>query len=289
MGSRIENESINRTDTYPVDPDRIGFERNGILYPAGGRRGEDVRFVEEYRRIRREEGRGSDDREYYLRLPDGDFDGVRGSEWRERKRSLRWLERHLDRRRRNDLTVVDAGSGNCWLSHRLAVRGACVIAVDVDDDDYDGLGAGRHYLGSGMPPFLRICSGFESLPLRSASIDLLVYNGSLHYAEDLFAVIAEGVRTLRPEGEIVIMDSPLYRNRTDGDSMVAERGGPVRGGYLLHDELRRVADRLGLGIRLHRRSRSPAHLLRRLVWRIRLGREPASMPWIVLQPHRRSD
>lgn len=265
-----------------LDPDRSVRRENGILYPVDGSSEDDLRFIEEYRTIRRSEGRGSDDPEFYLRLPEGDFSGERTEEWGQRRRSLRWLLRHLGRR--GPLWILDAGAGNCWLTHHLAARGDRVVALDVEDGEYDGLGAGEHYLRTAGVEFDRICSSFERVPLRTGVLDLIVYNGAIHYAEDLFSVIAEGVRLLRPEGEIVIMDSPLYSDPASGERMVSERGGPARARYLVRREIERITAELHLNVDFVPRSRSPLEGLRRLVTRIRIGREPASMPWIVLQP-----
>ena len=275
-----EQKSSNLDDI--LDPDRVVRQENGIHYPVDGPTEADVRFVEEYRSIRRREGRGSDDPEFYLRLPEGDFSGRRGEEWRQRRVSLRWLLRHL--RGRGPLWVLDAGAGNCWLTHHLAARGDRVVALDVEDGEYDGLGAGEHYLRTGGVTFDRICSSFERVPLRSGILDLIVYNGAIHYALDLFSVIAEGVRLLKPEGEIVIMDSPLYSDPASGERMVSQRGGPDRARYLIRRQIDRIAAELQLEVEYIPRSRSPLEPLRRLVWRLRIGREPASMPWIVLRP-----
>lgn len=268
-----------------LDPDRGVRLENGILYPVDGRSEADLRFVQEYRPIRQAEGRGSDDPEFYRRLPDGDFSGVREGEWRHRRRSLRWLMRRLGEE--GPFRILDAGAGNCWLTHHLAARGDRVVALDVDDGEYDGLGAGGHYLRTGEVEFDRICSSFERIPLRTGALDLVIYNGALHYAENLFSVIAEGVRLLKPDGEIMILDSPLYSDPDSGERMVSERGGPDRARFLVRRELDRIAADLHLAVDYIPRSRSPLESLRRFVQRLRIGREPASMPWIVLRPSNR--
>jgi predicted RNA methylase len=43
------------------------------------------------------------------------------------------------------LRIADLGAGNCWLSYRLALRGHLPIAIDIQGDPLDGLGAGLHY------------------------------------------------------------------------------------------------------------------------------------------------
>src|SRR5690242_17370301 len=102
-----------------------------------------AQFAREYRAVRRAEGWGSADPSYYRALPYRDLTGRFPEIWRMRARSfdvfvlevLRPLEQ-----RRGVLDVADLGAGSAWLSHRLAQRGHHVIAVDLLDDPFDGLG-----------------------------------------------------------------------------------------------------------------------------------------------------
>ena len=53
--------------------------------------------------------------------------------------------------------------------------------------------------------------------------DIAIYNASLHYSGDYRATLAEALRALRPDGQIVIMDSPIYSRDASGRQMIAER------------------------------------------------------------------
>lgn len=241
-------------------------------------------FLDSYRGLRRAEMRGSDDPEFYLRLPDGDFSGARASEWRMRKESLEWLTDYLTGPRGGrTLKILDAGAGNCWMTRRLAEQGYDVTALDLNDDDYDGLGAGRHYLERLPVRFERVAADFADLPFAAATFDMVIYNGSIHYARNPRGVIAEGARVLKKGGEIVLIDSPFYRDAKSGEKMLAERSDPGRARYLTYDELERIADRLGLGLRFYFRPISFPRRVRRRLLELRLGRETASMPWVVLR------
>lgn len=241
-------------------------------------------FLRAYREIRRDEGRGSDDPEFYLRLPEGDFTGQRAKEWRMRAESLAWLLGYLDDSHRGRLlTILDAGAGNCWMTRRLAERGHRVTALDLNDDDYDGLGAGGHYLERLPVSFKRVAADFSRLPFADAAFDLVVYNGALHYAGNIEAVIAEGKRTLKEGGEIVLIDTPFYRNAESGEKMLAGRGAQGGGGYVTFDLLETVARRLDLELRFHPRPLSLLRRLKRRLLELRLGRETARMPWVVLR------
>ena len=121
------------------------------------------------------------------------------------------------------LAVADLGAGNGWLSYRLALEGHRCIAVDVRSDAIDGLGAAREYLERGDVRFERVLASFEELPVESRSLDIAVFNASIHYAVELQAVLREAARVVRPAGLIAIVDSPFYETEDDGKAMVAEK------------------------------------------------------------------
>jgi len=174
------------------------------------------RFLDDYLRIRRAEGRGSDDPAYYLALPYRDVSRKLSAQWAMRARTYRYFEKRL--LGSTPLDILDLGAGCGWMSYRLALRGHRPVAVDILTDGRDGLGAARHY-----PPFPRFESEFDRLPFADASFDLAVFNASLHYSSDYSKTLAEARRCVRAGGRIVILDSPVYRAREHGEMMRRER------------------------------------------------------------------
>ncbi len=129
--------------------------------------------------------------------------------------------------------VLDLGAGNGWLAWRAALAGCEAVALDVRDDDVDGLGAGRAYVERAAPSALaRVAASFEALPIADARFDLVFFNASLHFATDLAAALGVARRVARSGGRIVVLDSPFYSRDADGAAMVAEkrRGAPARFG-----------------------------------------------------------
>jgi SAM-dependent methyltransferase len=63
-------------------------------------------------------------------------------------------------------------------------------------------------------------ASFEAIPLRDASFDVVVFNASLHYAEDLARALREARRVVRPRGRIVVLDSPFYGSAEHGEAML---------------------------------------------------------------------
>lgn len=183
------------------------------------------RFLDDYIRIRHAEGRGSQDAEYYLELPYRDITGRLQDQWNIRAKSFTYLERRvlppIERQFQRPLRIADLGAGNCWLSYRMALRGHRPVAVDILSDPLDGLAAGRHY--QARAPFPRLNAEFDALPLAPHSVDVAIYNASIHYSPDYRHTLAEIRRCLDPAGCFVIVDSPVYRRREHGEAMRRER------------------------------------------------------------------
>jgi SAM-dependent methyltransferase len=171
------------------------------------------RFLDDYLRIRRAEGRGSDDPAYYFALP---HEAIR-------ERTYRYFERHVLPRweRGRPLDLLDLGAGTGWMSYRLALHGHRPVAVDILTDGHDGLGAARHFLA--RQSFVRIDAEFDQLPVPDSSFDAVLYNASLHYSPNYSKTLVEAKRCLRPGGRILVLDSPVYRAREHGEMMRRER------------------------------------------------------------------
>jgi ubiquinone/menaquinone biosynthesis C-methylase UbiE len=180
-------------------------------------------FLEQYAVIRHAEGRGSDDCAYYRALPFHDLSGRNAGQWEIRARSYRHFERvilhDLERSARRPLRILDLGAGNGWMSNRLRQRGHRPVAIDIFTDALDGLGALRHY--EIRPDGL--AAEFNILPFRDQSIDLAIFNSSFHYSSDYRRTLAEVRRCLRPQGCVVVIDSPVYEQSDHGEQMRAER------------------------------------------------------------------
>jgi SAM-dependent methyltransferase len=251
-------------------------------------------FSREYSAIRQAEGRGSCSPEYYRALPYRDLSGSRPGDWRIRAASfdalLQQVVLPLERNLRRSLCLLDLGAGNSWLSNRLAQRGHSAAAVDLLNNDFDGLGCVTFYEAN----FIPVQAEFDHLPFSDRSIDLAVFNASLHYSPDFAVTLGEARRILLPGGKIVVMDTPVYRDASSGAQMVQERqeqfkrqyGFPSNAlpseNYLTYRRLERLSADLDLCCQIL----TPAYPL---AWRLRplrahlLGqREPAKFHLIIL-------
>jgi SAM-dependent methyltransferase len=176
-------------------------------------------FLNEYTRIRLAEGRGSDDPRYYQRLPECDPGHAIAWQWNIRRQTFATLCRRILPELGGNLRIVDLGAGVGWLSARLAELGHHPCAIELSVDDYDGLGAARHY----RPQWPRMQAEFDRIPLADASADIVLFNAALHYSTDYRTTLAEALRVLRPGGAIVVLETPIYRREESGRQMAAER------------------------------------------------------------------
>jgi SAM-dependent methyltransferase len=181
------------------------------------------RFLQSYQILRRAEGWGAPDAVYYQNLPRVAPDDPHRAIWQVRAASLQALLRILGSRRH----VLDLGAGNGWLSYQLARCGHSVVAVDVNDDEQDGLGALQNY-PLAMEAYQ---ADFSTLPFENARFDCVLYSASLHYAREILPVIAEGLRVLAPGGMMIVMDSPLYYEAESGRAMFADKRRSMRKRY----------------------------------------------------------
>jgi HemK-related putative methylase len=244
-------------------------------------------FIQDYETIRRAEGRGSQDADYYRALPERDLTGRFAEDWAIRSRSFRKLIdeviQPLERASSRDLSILDLGAGNCWLSNRLAGRGHRLSAVDLLTNEFDGLGAHRFY----ETRFTPVQAEFDLLPFPDSCFDVVVFNGSIHYSTGYQATLTEAMRVMDDGGRIVILDTPVYRDPSSGDEMIREReeqfertyGFPSNSlpseGYLTFDRLAELAMQLGLNWRIARPWYGVRWAVRPWKARLRGHREPA--------------
>lgn len=246
-------------------------------------------FGEQYRLVREREGyrRGSAD--FYRRLPSVAADDPHAAEWRIRRESLAHLEREA-LAGGDGLRILDLGAGNGWLSNRLASRGHRAVAVDLFDDEVDGLGAVRHY----TTEFVAVQADFEALPFTPAQFDVVVFNGSLHYARNVVSALDQARRMLVPDGRLVVMDSPFFHSDRDGQAMLDDKHRRFRSeyklraivqpgaGYLTHTALAAIAERWKAHAQFVPTRGPIGWRIRRQVSRVRIRRAPAAFGvWVV--------
>ncbi len=196
----------------------------GIVYALPPERAAHyARFVADYESIRTTEGRGSIDKDFYLSLPYADKTGINSLQWAIRSKSHDYLIRNVLKPLHGRGTILDLGSGNCWMSYRLALQGFSPVAVDLLTNEHDGLGAASYYESCLEASIPRFQAEAINLPFQEGQFDAIIFNASFHYAEDYQVTLREAFRCLKPGGMVVVSDTPWYSNEESGRQMLAER------------------------------------------------------------------
>jgi len=242
-------------------------------------------FLAQYRAVRERDGYRQGSPEYYRALPWTPDTDPQHAVWQVRQRSFERFRKMVRARFcRATPALLDLGAGNGWLSYRMTLDGCRAVAVDIHDDDRDGLGARRYY----DVPFGCVRADFDDLPFAPRQFDVVVFNGSLHYAPNVRATLTRVAPLVAPGGVIAVIDSPMFECVKDGRLMrdrtrqrfqreygVAEPIEPGEG-FLLFSTLAGTARALGFDAHFFESRGGMQWTLGRLAGRVRHGIQPAS-------------
>ena len=273
-----------------IKPDQLRCSQDGLnFYKTDGiwgfllpeRTEQYTRFIRDYETVRRFEGRSSQDELYYQTLPYHS-----SNDWRIRAISFNALLKQVMipiEKNKKPSQTLDLGAGNAWLSNRLASRGHDVTAVDLTINDFDGLGCHRFYKSTFTP----VQAEFDFLPFPDKSVDIVLFNASLHYSVNYEQTLREAQRVLSVDGKLIVLDSPVYHDAVSGLRMVQEREQQFlkhygfasdslqSENYLTYQRMDELAEKLGVTWRHIRPFYGIRWVVRPLLARIRGSREPA--------------
>jgi ubiquinone/menaquinone biosynthesis C-methylase UbiE len=132
----------------------------------------------------------------------------------------------------------------------------------------------------------------EELPLEDSQFDLVVANGSLHYASAVARAVSEARRVLRPDGLFLVLDSPVYDEPETGRQMVQRRQEHHRklgirdsastAGFLVEEEFVAMSEREGFEVEVQYPFEGVPRRLRRTYCRLRRAAPPARFPLFAL-------
>jgi SAM-dependent methyltransferase len=248
------------------------------------RRRDILPFLELYQRVRRDEGWRAEPG-----LPDVAASHPQATTWRSRGRRFRealpLLAAALGR---GPWRVLEVGAGCCWASVRLLELGHRVAAVDVNLDADDGLLGANLLIDMGRLP--RAEAEMDALPLEPGRFDLVLAVGSLHCQSQLTRTLVELRRVTQRNGVLLVLDSPVYRQRSDGEARVARRmkllgrryGISVpresQPGYLVRGELVSLFKGAGWTLEIHGWPTPPREWASNAVSLLRGGRRAPRFP-----------
>ena len=162
-------------------------------------------FQELYLQVRTKENRLLDD-EIVKELPyTNKVIGSQLQEWHVRANTCSEIKKYLSKVK-SRAKVLDLGCGNGWLSAQLAqLETLDVTGLDINLTELEQ--AARIF----SSPNLHFCFGniFEDI-FEPETFDFILLNASIQYFENLPLLFDRLFFFLKKEGEIHIMDSPMY-------------------------------------------------------------------------------
>jgi SAM-dependent methyltransferase len=231
--------------------------------------------------------------DYYLALPYRDLTVRDSQQWALRSRTFQYIKRTIlptiMPKHGDQLRILDLGAGNGWLSYRLALEGHAPISVDLLTNDRDGLGAAVHYKKQLTKLFPRFQAEFNSLPFVEGDFDLVIYNASFHYSENYEMTLAEALRCTRPDGIVLIAETPWYSDETGLQQMLAERREACAEfddlpndtfnslEYLTDKRLQHMEASFGIHWQIHTPNYGVQRLMRQVLSRLHGAQEPPQL------------
>jgi len=165
-----------------------------------------VGFEKLYADVRHKEGRVYSDEEL-LHLPDIAGDHPHYAEWQLRKESCERLKLYFEKRL-GLMKILEVGCGNGWLSHRLAsIDGCDVTGTDINLTELRQ--AERVF--SHIPYLQFVHGGIHAERIGNEEYDFIVFAASIQYFSPLKEIISLALEKLKKNGEIHIIDSPIYK------------------------------------------------------------------------------
>ncbi len=163
-------------------------------------------FEQLYTDVRHKEGRVYSDEEV-LHLPDISGDHPHYAEWQLRKKSCDRLKSYFENRF-GLLKILEVGCGNGWLSQQLAsIAGYDVTGTDINLSEL--LQAERVF--SHIPYLQFVYGGINGERIKDGGYDFIVFAASIQYFSSCKDIISQAMRKLKTNGEIHILDSPIYK------------------------------------------------------------------------------
>jgi SAM-dependent methyltransferase len=164
-------------------------------------------FEKEYIAIRAKENRLYSD-EIVSVLPEYSGHPALEREWLARKSSTQKLLRYLDDKKpwRN---FLELGCGNGWLSHQLVKTDSReVTSLDINRKELEQ--AARVFKHAENITF--VYADIFTAPLGRGAFDCIVLGSCIQYFRDAPSLLNRLLDLLSENGEIHILDSPLYNN-----------------------------------------------------------------------------
>lgn len=165
----------------------------------------DLEFEKSYVALRQKEKRLYSN-EVVQALPEISADNPLRPEWQMRKKSLDKLLVYFGKKS-GKKKFLEIGCGNGWLSrHLAATAGAEVLAIDINETELlQGAATFNKYKNLSFA-----YADVQTLSLLT-KFDYIILASSIQYFPDLQTLIGKLMALVKVQGEIHIVDSPVYK------------------------------------------------------------------------------
>jgi len=179
---------------------------NGLYYQRGLKTAQP--FESAYRSLRAAEGRLYSD-EIVSKLPEFPEDHPLKREWTVRKKSALRLIEYL--RKRKAQTILEIGCGNGWLINQIWLQvDADSCGVDVNETELKQAVA----VFGEWEKLSFVYGDIESDIFANMTVDTVILASALQYFREPGAILLKLKKLLTSDGEIHIIDSPVYQDET---------------------------------------------------------------------------
>lgn len=104
--------------------------------------------------------------------------------------------------------ILEIGAGQGWASRYFAAKGCQVVAIDIVDDEWYGLGRAWAIMDKAGVYFEPLLADGEHLPFAANTFDYVFFCGALHHFRDFQKVLRQVHAVLKPGGRLVAAGEP---------------------------------------------------------------------------------
>ena len=165
----------------------------------------DPKLSSEYLKVREIEERLLSDHEV-LELPEVNASHKHKKEWNIRANTCSRFLRYL--KGKNSKSILDVGCGNGWFSNKMAETiDVQITALDINEIELEQ--ADRLFQQKNLQ---FTYADLFNCDLPNAPFDIIIFNSSVQYFNDINHLIKRLKTLLSDDGEIHILDSPFYKS-----------------------------------------------------------------------------
>lgn len=124
--------------------------------------------------------------------------------------SILHIDKLLSIENLNEKSCLDLGCGLGWVEVYILKKypGSNLIAMEVNDDPYVGLGRATRLKEFAQCNFVSLIADMHLIPIEDNSLDIVFTVDALHHFRDMKQVFAEINRVLKPQGRFYAINEP---------------------------------------------------------------------------------